>query len=921
MSEHRRKMPPQQPPTGGRAAARRAAQQPAGRRPASFHDAGTGAPAASYGPSSSYGEEPRPYGGRAEARRAAQRGSRRRGAETGPGGTGGPGGGGRRGGGGGGGHGGSGGPGRGRGGGNPGKKRIIDYPRHDKYGWRRWMPSWRLVTGTFLFFAASLMGAAAIAYSQVTIPDTADTAVAENNIYYWANGERMATEGTTNRQIVGIEKIPLHMQEAVISAENKTFRTDSGIDPMGIGRAVWNMAKGGETQGGSTITQQYVKNNRLDDQSQTVSRKVKELFISMKVGNELDKDAIMAGYLNTAYYGRGAYGIQAAARAYFNVDARDLNVSQSALLAAVLKGATYYDPAGYPDIDPEATAEKNTVRATERWSWILDEMVKDGKLTAEERAKYPAFPKVEKRKASGNLTGQIGYLVNTAKVNVKAQFDIGEAELARGGYEIHTTFDKAKVMEMEKSVKKIYDEYIDPEKRPDTDTHVEFGGASVEAETGKIVAIYGGQNYTEHYTNNADNTGAQVGSTFKPFVLAAAMQDGVRDPDLGPVQDASTRTIVDPDKSRYSGRNKQEVRKYNGEIWHNEKGEEWRQPNDDNKSYGNITLREAMIRSANSPYVQLGMDVGIDKVREAAVKAGLRRDSLDTGEVPSFSLGISSPSAIRMAGAYATFANEGVQNDPYSVERVVKGGETVGKHKADPEQAFSTAITSNVTDVLRDVVENPRGTGRKAAVPGVQVAGKTGTTDGNKSAWFVGYTPTLSTAIDMYRLDDDETKKKREFLEMYGTGDQPKIHGSSFPSRIWQDFMSTAVKSYKIESFPEPEKLENAEPVYGGEATSEPPTPTATPTTESPSATPTTTPPTTPTTTPPTTTKEPKPGKTTCDFLDWECDNQGNPGGSTGEPTTTPPATGTTSPTPTGTPSDGNGNGGNGRPEDGTWIP
>ncbi|WP_225801144.1 transglycosylase domain-containing protein [Streptomyces sp. NK15101] len=911
MSEHRRKMPPQQPPTGGRAAARRAAQQPMGRRSAPAHDVGTGAPSASYGPPSSYGEEQRPYGGRAEARRAAQRGSRRRGADSGPGGPGG----GRRGGGGGGGRGS--GPGRGAGGRPPGKKRFIDYPRHDKYGWRRWMPSWKLVTGTFLFFAASLMGAATIAYSQVEIPKEADTAKSQNNIYYWADGSRMVATGSgTNRQIVPFAGIPKSMQNAVISAENKTFWEDSGVDPMGIARAVWNMAKGGETQGGSTITQQYVKNNRLDDQSQTITRKVKELFISMKVGNEVGKDQVMAGYLNTSYYGRGAYGIQAAARAYFNKDVGDLNASESALLAAVLKGATYYDPAGYPEIDPRATAEANTTRATERWKWILDEMQKDGHISAAERAKYTTFPKVRKPNQSANLSGQIGYLVKTANANIKAQFGISVQELERGGYEIYTTFQKRKVEALEDSVQKIIKDNIDPKKRPDDDTHVQFGGASVDTATGKIVALYGGVDATKHFTNNADATGAMVGSTFKPFVLAASMKYGVRDPKLGPVQDASTRTIVDPDKSRYAGKDGQIVRKYNGEIWTNEKGEEWRQSNDEHASYPSITLRRAMVRSANSPYVQLGMDIGIDKVRETAVDAGLLESSLVQGEVPSFSLGISSPSAIRMAGAYATFANKGEQNDPYSVERVKKEGVVIKKHEAKTKNPFSPAIASNVTDVLRSVVDEDEGTGKKARIPGRPVAGKTGTTDDNLSAWFVGYTAQLSTAIDMYRYDDDDTKKNREFLEMYNTGGQEKIHGSSFPSRIWQDYMTEAVKDMPVVDFPEPEKLEGAEPVFGG-VPSPTPTPTATPTpTES--ATPSTTPPATPTTSAPAKpTRTPKPGKTTCDIFDWECNNPGGTGGSTGEPTTTAPTS--ESPTPTGTPTDTSG-GGNGKPG-GAWVP
>ncbi|MFJ5077181.1 transglycosylase domain-containing protein [Streptomyces sp. NPDC088553] len=922
MSEHRRKMPPQQPPTGGRAAARRAAQQPVGRRSAPTQDVGREAPSASYGPPSSPGEEQRPYGGRAEARRAAQRGSRRKGAEAGPGGPGGPGGG-RRGGGGG---GRGSGPGRGSGGRPPGKKRIIDYPRHGKYGWRRWMPSWKLVTGTFLFFMASLMGAAAIAYSRVEIPNEALTAKSQNNIYYWADGSRMVATGSgANRQIIPFANIPKSMQNAVISAENKTFWDDSGIDPMGIGRAVWNMAKGGETQGGSTITQQYVKNNRLDDQSQTLSRKVKELFISMKVGGEVEKDEILAGYLNTAYYGRGAYGVQAAARAYFNVDAEDLDPSQSALLAAVLKGATYYDPAGLPEVDPEATPEKNTVRATERWSWILDEMQKDGHLPAAERAKYTTFPKIEKPKKNANLSGQIGYLVNTAKANIKAQFDITEQDLERGGYEIYTTFDKQKVATLEKSVTKILDEHIDPKKRPKEDTNVQFGGASVDTATGKIVALYGGVDATKHFRSNADNTGAQVGSTFKPFVLAAAMTDGVRDKKLGAEQDASSRTIVDPDKSRYSGKNGLTIRRYDGEVWHDDKGKEWRQTNDDDADYKDMTLRRAMVKSANSPYVQLGMDVGIDKVRDAAVRAGLRPDSLVPGEFPSFSLGVSSPSAIRMAGAYGTFANQGKQNEPYSVEEVRKGGAPFKKHKQDEKLAFSPAVANNVTDVLRSVVEDDEGTGRKARIPGRDVAGKTGTTDGNKSAWFVGYTAQLSTAIDMYRFDDDDTKKNREFQEMFGTGAQPRIHGSSFPSQIWHDYMTQAVKNDDVKAFPKPEKLEGAEPVFGGGAASPTPTPTATPTPTESSATPTTSAPTTtppPTTTAPTTTRTPKPGKTTCGVWGWGCtEDPGDPGGNTGQPTTAPPTTGT--PTGTGTPTDdGNGpGGGNGKPGSGVWVP
>ncbi|MER5883876.1 transglycosylase domain-containing protein [Streptomyces sp. NPDC001941] len=908
MSEHRRKPP--QPQGGGRAAARRAAQQPSGRRAApQAREASTGSP------SDPYGQE-RPYGGRAEARRAAKRGGRRRAADGGRGGPGGPGrghGGGR-----------GSGPGGGRGpgrGGRPGKKRLIDYPRHDKYGWKRWLPSWKLASGLCFLFLGSLMGAATIAYALVEVPDPDKAAQAQNNVYYYADGTVMAsTGGEVNRQIIPIEQIPAAMQNAVISAENKTFRTDKGVDPMGIARAVFNMAKGGQTQGGSTITQQYVKNARLGDQSQTLSRKFKELFISIKVGTDMDKPKIMEGYLNTSYYGRGAYGIQAAARTYYGKNASELNPSQCAFLASLLKGATYYDPAGAVDVDPSATPKDNTERATKRWSWILGEMVKDGHLTAAERAKFTQFPMPKTPTANAQLGGQTGYLVSLAKANFLNSNDRGiDAQaLSRGGYEIHTTFDKKKIGAMETAVKAVYKEYIDPKKRPKTDTHVQFGGASIDPRTGAIVAIYGGADATRHYTNNADETGAQVGSTFKPFVLAAALSSGVRDPNGPPDQGEDQRTIVDPDKSRYNGKNKLKIKNYDRSVWRDEKGGEWLQTNDDDQSYPDITLREAMEKSANSPYVQLGMDVGISKVREAAVAAGLRDDTLSKANVPSFSLGIDHPSTIRMAGAYGTFAANGEQRDPYSVTKVEHEGATIYEHKDQPKSAFSEAVAGNVTDVLKDVVE--KGTGTKARLDGREAAGKTGTTDGNKSAWFVGYTPQLSTAIDMYRFDDDANNKSRKFEEMFGTGNQPKIHGSSFPSRIWHDYMTGALKGQKVMDFPDPEPL--GEAVYGGGASSPKPTPSPTPSPSEPSSPP----PSSPSPTP----SKPSPGPTeSCGPFDWDCHNNGgqdgggtNTGQDGGATDTGGNTNGQGGQSPPPTPTGGNANGGNnGNGNNGGWFP
>ncbi|MQY35813.1 Monofunctional biosynthetic peptidoglycan transglycosylase [Streptomyces sp. RB17] len=892
MSEHRRKPP--QPQGGGRAAARRGQSGSSSGRRAAPRGA-TGSPADSYG-SSSYrsgasgpGGEERPYGGRAEARRAAQKGSRRRGADNaGPGGR----------------RGGPTGPGRGRGRATtaPGRKRIIDYPRADKYGWQRWVPSWKLVSGLFIGFIGSLVAVAGIGYAMVSVPDIAKTATAQNNVFYWSDGSVMvATGGEVNRQIINYADIPKEMRYAVISQENKTFETDSGVDPNGIARALFNMARGGQTQGGSTITQQYVKNAMLDDQSQTITRKFKEIFVAIKVGATVPKDQIMAGYLNSAYFGRGAYGIEAASRAYFNKDAKDLNPGECAFLAAMLKGATYYDPAGATSLDPSATPDANKKRALAQMQDTLDKMVKYGHLSAADRAQYTTLPQVQNPRSNSRLSGQIGYLVDLAKsylVNNSDKTGITADKLQQGGYRIYTTFDKKKVKELETAVTNVQKANIKPKQRPKTDTHVQFGGASVDPSSGAIKAIYGGEDATRHFTDNADATGAQVGSTFKPFVLAAAMKWGVRNPDGPKEQAQDERTQVSP-KSIYSGKNKLKIKEYDGSVWTDKDGKEWLQTNDGNESVNppsyKIDLREAMRLSVNSAYVQLGMDVGLDKVEQTALDAGLLKGSLASSHFPSFSIGTSDPSAIRMAGAYATFAASGQQNDPYSVERVESKDGQVFKHEAAPKDAFTPLVADNVTDVLKTVVD--KGTGTNAQLPGREVAGKTGTTDGNKSAWFVGYTPQLSTAISMFRLDDNANNKQRKFLEMYGTGGQEKIHGASFPAEIWHDYMAEALQGEPVKNFPPPQpigKVINADP-------SPTPSPSVTQSqTQSPSPSPSASEPST----------SPSPSASqTCNGWSWKCDTTGgtNTGGTDGGTSPSPSVTDTSG---TGGNTRGNGNGG-----------
>ncbi|MGW0365582.1 transglycosylase domain-containing protein [Streptomyces sp. NPDC002990] len=831
MSEHRRKPP--QPQGGGRASARRAAPQRPGRGP----DAGRDVPTSS--PSGPYADQP-PHGGRAGARRAAPRGS----------------------------------AGRGRGAGRAGRgagsqdKRLINYPRSDRDGWKRFVPSWKFVGGTALGFFAIITAGTGVGIAMVNTPDPNKAAQAQNNVFQWDDGTQMvATGGSMNRQIVRIADIPVSMQNAVIAAENESFETDKGVDPMGIARAVWNMATGGSTQGGSTITQQYVKNTYLDSE-QTIKRKVTELFIALKLGVSEEKDKVLAGYLNTAYYGRDAYGIQAASRAYFGKDCKELNPSESAFLAAVLKGPNLYNPDG--GIGPAATPELNSVRAGKRWAWVLDREVEVGRMDPSERAQYTKFPTLVESAQARGMSGQTGYLVETAKQYVMKTKNITAEQMALGGYTIKTTFQKPKVDALAKAVEDTRDNFLDEKKRPQYDTYVQFGAASVNPKNGAVVALYGGPGWDKkHFTNNANTIGVPVGSTWKPYVLAAAMQYGTQNSD-------GRGLSVD---SKYMADDLTVIKNRQGKPLVDGSGKPFRQKNESPQPFGYVTLNEAMEKSINVPFAQLVFDVGHTKVREVARSTGILDDSMNPNNDASFALGTSTPSAIRMASSYATFAASGTHHEPYFVTQVLKDGEELpGFGPTNPEKAMDDSIADNVTKVLENVIQN--GTGKKARALERPAAGKTGTTDENKSAWFVGYTPELSTAVTLFRTDPTSADKK--LISMNRVGGTDSIHGGDIPAVIWTEYMREALKGAPVTRFPEAEDIG----VVADEVGAPTPPPSAVP---SPSTPPSTPP---PSSSPPPSPSPSKGGKPTCKPWELYCDpadaspspSPGADGGATGEP-------------------------------------
>lgn len=595
----------------------------------------------------------------------------------------------------------------------------------------------------FLFCVGGLTGVLSYLYLQTDIPDDLNEfATQQDNVYYWADGSEMARTGPVNRQEVPLDKVPEKVQWAVLAAENASFYSDSGVSPSGVMRALTRMVTGGETQGGSTITQQYVKNAYLN-QEQTFSRKLTEMFIAIKLDDRMDKEEILERYLNTSWFGRGTYGIQRAAYAYYGKDVSKLNVSEGAMLASLLKGAGTFDP---------TLGAKNHRRAEERWKWILDRMVDLGKLSKAERAKYTKFPEPKAPPKAEGLTGQVGYLVETAKAYVASHTAISDADFDLGGYQIHTTFEKSKVNELAKSVDKMRDG-LDPKSRKE-DRYVRIGAASVTTD-GRIAALYGGPGYLEQGFNDANASNVPAGTSFTPFVYAAALRDGVQ------LERDGARTPVSP-TSLYDGNDKVAVRTPEGPYW-DRNGQIVRGTNDGHRSWGKVTLRQAIVESINTPMMQLGMDVGLDRVRKASIDAGLLPSSFGD-RVPAFSLGTATPSSIRMASAYGTFAAGGKHTPPYSVTGLTHRGEQVPLEKQAATRPFSQQVAAQVNEALHGAAQS--GAARTASVVGPDVAGKGGTEQDNTSSWFVGYTKEMSTAVSLSRLDP----KTQELLPLDGLG-------------------------------------------------------------------------------------------------------------------------------------------------------
>ena len=608
----------------------------------------------------------------------------------------------------------------------------------------------------FGFIAGSTLFA--FAWFTVSIPDPNAYVNSQSTIIQYSNGEEIGRIGSQNRQILPLAEIPLDLRNAVMAAEDRNFYSNKAFSVTGIARALINNLKSGSLngEGGSTITQQYAKTAFLSP-SRTIQRKIKELVISLKLENSLSKDQILENYLNTIYFGRGSYGVQTASQQYFNRNADQLTLSQIAVIASILRSPGYYDP---------SLSEENEERLKNRYQYVINGMLEKKWITPEQAAKTK-FPTVIPRTKSGQLSGPKGHIVAAVQKEM-GKLGFTEDQLLVGGLVIKTTLDRRAQQSAVDAVTRLY-----PKKAPD---NLHIGLAAIRPGTGEIIAMYGGADYLERQLNDATQSIALAGSTFKPFAIIAALEAGI------------------PLTSMWNGDSPQTF---------DDLGKPYEVSNYGNEGWGQIDLLEATKHSINTVFVPLGQFAGLEKVVDVARRAGIP-ESIAMVPSPSVVLGVASPHVMDVASAYATFAAQGIYSKPYLIASVTGPNKGVlYEGESQTQEVFSKDVMADLTYALKGTVTG--GTGSAALKLGRPAAGKTGTSQSNASAWFSGYTPQLAASVALFRDSASES--------LNGIGGLTSVTGGTFPARIWTAFMQGALKGQPTMSFPAPANVGGLEPV------------------------------------------------------------------------------------------------------------
>ncbi len=550
-----------------------------------------------------------------------------------------------------------------------------------------------------------------------------------------------------DRIVVPLASMPQVLRDAVLAAEDERFYEHHGIDDRGILRALLaNVLQGQTVQGGSTITQQLVRNAYPDLRDRSLVRKVKEASLAAQLEERMSKDEILEAYLNRVYFGAGYYGVEAASRGYFGKHAAALSLAQAATLAGVIR-----EPEG-------ANPRTSPGRAVQRRNTVLQQMVSLDMVSASGAAK--ATRTALRVQPPGDPGGHYPWFIDALKRQLMADPRLGATvaerrrNLYEGGLRIVTTLDTTAQQQAEQAAATW---------RPKSGPDVAL--VSLDPRDGAVRAMVGGRNYNRHKFNLAIQAQRQAGSSFKPFVLAAAMDDGISPDSLWESSGFSSNDVC---------------------------GVPWTVNNFEGKGSGTMPLREATWHSVNGVYARV-----MARLCPARVVSMARRLGLDVPEAqshaPSIALGSANVTPLDMASAYATIADLGVYHKPMLFTEISRHGQTLIDNQPKGERRISAALAFQVTDVLKGVVRSGTGT---AAQIGRPEAGKTGTTQDFRDAWFIGYTPQLSTAVWMGNPEQE--------VPMEDVGGI-QVTGGSYPARIWHDFMAAALAGQPLLDWSQPQ--------------------------------------------------------------------------------------------------------------------
>lgn len=625
---------------------------------------------------------------------------------------------------------------------------------------RRWI--WTFV-GLGVFAVVAVSVALSYAYSRISLP-TAPPPLQTTTVYDVEGRSLGSFHATIDRTVVPLRQMSESLREAVIATEDASFYEHVGVDPLGILRAaVVDIIARDSVQGGSTITQQLVKTVYAGTYEQdpdsgelvyvqperTIPQKVREALLAIKLEQDLDKDQILARYLNTIYFGNGAYGVQAAAQTYWRKDASRLNVIQSATLAAMIRSPNTYDPISDPD------------RVFDRRNYVLSRMVEEGYLTEDEAASYRERPvKVSPLAGTSDYPARLGYFLDHVRRQLVDRY--GGSTVYGGGLSITTTLD----LDVQRAAEEAVAGWLSSPDGPDAAV------VAIDPRTGAIRAMVGGRDFAASQVNLATGqggTGRQAGSAFKTFTLVAAMEQMFS---LDSVWDGP-ETITIPDERCFTD------------------GEPWTLSNASDEEDGVFSLEEATWHSVNTIYAQLVVEVGPEAVVDAARRLGIV-SPLDP--YCAITLGTQAVNPLEMTVAYATLAARGERHAPYSIATITGPSR---RELFAAEIEGSTVMDANDADLVTAAMSGvlTSGTGTAAAF-GRPAAGKTGTAQDYADAWFCGYTPQLATCVWMGYPDAERP--------MTDIGGFAAVYGGTIPARIWHDVMAAAHEGLPVETFAVP---------------------------------------------------------------------------------------------------------------------